>query len=65
MVVKLSMEANHKEVKMKTLFRLTLSTWFKTLGSLMPGGSLSAYFKHNTMREKCPGIIQSLVYNGA
>lgn len=33
MVVKLSMEANHKEVKMKTLFRLTLSTWFKTLGS--------------------------------
>lgn len=38
MVVELGMEANHKEVKMKPLFRLTLSTWFKTSGSLMPGG---------------------------
>lgn len=37
MVVELGMEANHKEVKMKTLFRLALSTWFKTSGSLMPG----------------------------
>lgn len=54
---------SHKEITMKTWCRWTFVNLNQTLGSLISGGSLSEYLKHNKFWKIFSGNDQSNQYN--
>lgn len=56
-VVTTGRKVNQEEGRKKSWFRLTLSTWMKTSGGLMPAGLLPAYINPEYFGKRFSGVI--------